>query len=166
MIRRCVESEFEVILAIINDAARAYEGVIPADRWRDPYMPEEELRREIDNGVVFWGYEEAGALVAVMGVQDVEDVTLIRHAYVRTARRNRGIGGELLAHLVGETRSPMLIGTWAAAEWAVRFYEHRGFHVVSEGEKDRVLKRYWAIPERQIETSVVLADQRWLDALR
>ncbi len=166
MIRRCVESEFEVILAIINDAARAYEGVIPADRWRDPYMSEEELRREIDNGVVFWGYEEAGALVAVMGVQDVEDVTLIRHAYVRTARRNRGIGGELLAHLVGETSSPMLIGTWAAAEWAVRFYEHRGFHVVSEEEKDRVLKRYWAIPERQIETSVVLADQRWLDAPR
>ncbi len=166
MIRRCDESEFEVILAIINDAARAYEGVIPADRWRDPYMSEEELRREIDNGVVFWGYEEAGALVAVMGVQDVEDVTLIRHAYVRTARRNRGIGGELLAHLVGETRSPMLIGTWAAAEWAVRFYEHRGFHVASEKEKDRVLKRYWAIPERQIETSVVLADQRWLDAPR
>ncbi len=164
MIRRCVESEFDVILTIINDAARAYEGVIPADRWRDPYMSEEELRREIDNGVVFWGYEEAGALVAVMGVQDVEDVTLIRHAYVRTARRNRGIGGELLAHLVGETRSPMLIGTWSAAEWAVRFYEHRGFHVVSEEEKDRVLKRYWAIPERQIETSVVLADQRWLDA--
>ena len=166
MIRRCVESEFEVILAIINDATRAYEGVIPADRWHDPYMSEEELRQEIDNGVVFWGYEEAGALVAVMGVQDVEDVTLIRHAYVRTVRRNRGIGGELLAHLVGETRSPMLIGTWAAAEWAVRFYEHRGFHVVSEEEKDRVLKRYWAIPERQIETSVVLADQRWLDALR
>ena len=166
MIRRCVESEFEVILAIINDAARAYEGVIPADRWRDPYMSEEELRREIDNGVVFWGYEEAGALVAVMGVQDVEDVTLIRHAYVRTARRNRGIGGELLAHIVGETRRPMLIGTWAAAEWAVRFYEHRGFHVVSEEEKDRVLKRYWAIPERQIETSVVLADQRWLEAPR
>lgn len=166
MIRRCVESEFEVILAIINDAARAYEGVIPADRWRDPYMSEEELRREIDNGVVFWGYEEAGALVAVMGAQDVEDVTLIRHAYVRTARRNRGIGGELLAHLVGETRSPMLIGTWAAAEWALRFYEHRGFHVVSEEEKDRVLKRYWAIPERQIETSVVLADQRWLEAPR
>ena len=166
MIRRCVESEFEAILAIINDAARAYEGVIPADRWRNPYMSEEELRREIDNGVVFWGYEETGALVAVMGVQDVEDMTLIRHAYVRTARRNRGIGGELLAHLVGETRSPMLIGTWAAAEWAVRFYEHRGFHVVSEEEKDRVLKRYWAIPERQIETSVVLADQRWLDARR
>jgi N-acetylglutamate synthase-like GNAT family acetyltransferase len=166
MNRRCVESEFEVILAIINDAARAYEGIIPTDRWRDPYMSEEELRREINDGVVFWGYEEAGALVAVMGVQDVEDVTLIRHAYVRTARRNRGIGGELLAHLVGETSSPMLIGTWAAAEWAVRFYEHRGFHVVSEEEKDRLLKRYWAIPERQIETSVVLADQRWLDAPR
>ena len=157
LIRPCRGTDLQAVLAIINDAAQAYRDVIPADRWRDPYMSEEELRREIDNGVVFWGYEEAGALVAVMGVQDVEDVTLIRHAYVRTARRNRGIGGELLAHLVGETRSPVLIGTWAAAEWAVRFYEHRGFHVVSEEEKDRVLKRYWAIPERQIETSVVLA---------
>lgn len=164
MIRRCVEIEFEIILAIINDAARAYEGVIPADRWRDPYMSEQELRREIDDGVVFWGYEKAGALVAVMGVQDVEDVILIRHAYVRTASRNRGIGGKLLTHLVERTSRPMLIGTWAAAEWAIRFYEHRGFHVVSEEEKDRLLRRYWSIPDRQIETSVVLADQRWLDA--
>ncbi len=166
MIRRCVESEFEVILAIINDAARAYEGVIPTDRWHDPYMSEEELRREIDDGVVFWGYEQAGALSAVMGVQDVEDVTLIRHAYVRTASHNRGIGGKLLTHFVERTSRPMLIGTWAAAEWAIRFYEHRGFHVVSEEEKDRLLRRYWSIPERQIETSVVLADQRWLDAPR
>jgi GNAT superfamily N-acetyltransferase len=166
MIRRCVETEFAVILAIINDAARAYEGVIPADRWHDPYMSEEELRREIDDGVMFWGHEEDGELVGVMGVQDVEDVTLIRHAYVRTSSRNRGIGGKLLTHFVERTSRPMLIGTWAAAEWAVRFYEHRGFHVVSEEDKNRLLKRYWAIPERQIETSVVLADQRWLDAPR
>jgi N-acetylglutamate synthase-like GNAT family acetyltransferase len=166
MIRRCVETEFAVILAIINDAARAYEGVIPADRWHDPYMSEEELRREIDDGVMFWGHEEDGELVGVMGVQDVEDVTLIRHAYVRTSIRNRGIGGKLLTHFVERTTRPMLIGTWAAAEWAVRFYEHRGFHVVSEEDKNRLLKRYWAIPERQIETSVVLADQRWLDAPR
>ena len=166
MIRRCVESEFESVLAIINDAARAYEGLIPADRWRDPYMPGEELRSEIEDGVVFWGYEEAGTLVGVMGVQDVEDVTLIRHAYVRTASHNRGIGGELLAYLVGATSNPMLIGTWAAAEWAIHFYEHRGFHVVSEEDKDRLLKRYWSIPERQIESSVVLADRRWLDATR
>ena len=166
MIRRCVESEFEVILAIINDAARAYEGVIPADRWRDPYMSAEELRGEIKDGVVFWGYEQAGALVAVMGVQDAEDVTLIRHAYVHSASRNRGIGGELLTHFVERTSRPMLIGTWAAAGWAVRFYEHRGFHVVSEEQKDRLLRRYWSIPERQIESSVVLADQRWLDAPR
>ncbi len=166
MIRRCVETEFEVILAIINDAARAYEGVIPADRWRDPYMSAEELRSEIEDGVVFWGYEQAGALVAVMGVQDTDDVTLIRHAYVRTASRSRGIGGKLLTHFVERTSRPMLIGTWAAAEWAVRFYEHRGFHVVSQEEKDRLLRRYWSIPERQIETSVVLADQRGLDAPR
>jgi N-acetylglutamate synthase-like GNAT family acetyltransferase len=129
-------------------------------------MSAEELRREIDDAVVFWGYEQAGTLVAVMGVQDVEDVTLIRHAYVRTASRNRGIGGELLTHFVERTSRPMLIGTWAAAEWAVRFYEHRGFRVVSEQEKDRLLRRYWSIPERQIETSVVLADQRWFDARR
>lgn len=166
MIRRCVETEFEVILAIINDAARAYEGVIPADRWRDPYMSAEELRSEIEDGVVFWGYEQAGALVAVMGVQDTDDVTLIRHAYVRTASRSRGIDGKLLTHFVERTSRPMLIGTWAAAEWAVRFYEHRGFHVVSQEEKDRLLRRYWSIPERQIETSVVLADQRGLDAPR
>ncbi len=166
MIRRCSESELEVILAIINDAARAYEGVIPADRGHDPYMSEEELRREIDDEVVFWGYEEDGELVGVMGVQDVDGVTLIRHAYVRTASRNRGIGGELLTHFVERTSRPMLIGTWAAAEWAVRFYEHRGFHVVSQDEKNRLLRRYWSIPERQIETSVVLADRRWLDAPR
>ena len=166
MIRRCVETEFDVILAVINDGARAYQGVIPADRWRDPYMSAEELRTEIEHGIVFWGYEQAGALIAVMGVQDAEDVTLIRHAYVRTASRSRGIGGTLLTHLVERTSRPMLLGTWAAAEWAVRFYEHRGFHVVSEEEKDRLLRRYWSIPERQIETSVVLADRRWLDAPR
>ena len=166
MIRRCVETEFDVILAVINDGARAYQGVIPADRWRDPYMSAEELRTEIEHGIVFWGYEQAGALIAVMGVQDAEDVTLIRHAYVRTASRSRGIGGTLLTHLVERTSRPMLLGTWAAAEWAVRFYEHRGFHVVSEEEKDRLLRRYWSIPECQIETSVVLADRRWLDAPR
>jgi len=159
MIRPCTESDFEAIYAIVNDAAEAYRGVIPDDRWKSPYMPREELRREIDQGVVFWGYEEASELLGVMGIQDVQDVTLIRHAYVRTPQRNRGIGGRLLAHLLAGCTRPVLIGTWADAVWAIRFYEKHGFHLVSPEEKDRLLKKYWTIPERQIETSVVLAQQ-------
>jgi N-acetylglutamate synthase-like GNAT family acetyltransferase len=161
VIRRCTENDFEAVYSIINDAATAYNGVIPADRWHEPYMPKEELRREIDAGVVFWGYEEGGGLVGVMGIQDVQDVTLFRHAYVRTAMRNRGIGGKLLSLLCGQTDRPILIGTWAAAEWAIRFYEKHGFRLVSLEEKDRLLGKYWSIPGRQTETSVVLADRKW-----
>lgn len=161
MIRPCKASEFEVMFEIINDAAQAYRGVIPADRWREPYMPEEELRHEIDDGVIFWGYEESGVLMGIMGIQPVQDVTLIRHAYVRTARRNQGIGSELLAVLREKTLHPVLVGTWSAALWAVRFYEKHGFRLVTPGEKNRLLKKYWSIPERQIETSVVLADRKW-----
>jgi GNAT superfamily N-acetyltransferase len=164
MIRQCGDADFETIYEIVNDAAAAYKGVIPADRWHEPYMPREELQHEIDAGVRFWGYEEdAGkaegvALVGVMGIQDVKDVTLIRHAYVRTAQRRKGIGGKLLSHLLTLTERPILIGTWAAATWAVRFYEKHGFRLVSEEEKNRLLKKYWSIPERQVETSVVLAE--------
>src|SRR5262245_40236071 len=161
VIRRCEPADFAAILAIVNDAARAYRGHIPADRWHEPYMPADELARELAAEVVFWGYEEAGALVGVMGLQDVRDVTLIRHAYVATALRSRGIGGALLAHLLAATTRPVLIGTWAAATWAIRFYERHGFRIVSPAEKERLLRAYWAIPERQIETSVVLADPRW-----
>lgn len=157
MIRQCNSQDFESIYAIINDAARAYKGVIPADRWSEPYMPEEELRHEIEEGVVFWGYEEGGELVGVMGLQQVQDVTLIRHAYVRTARQNEGIGGRLLSYLSVQTTGPLLVGTWADATWAVRFYGKHGFRLVSTEEKDRLLRKYWSIPERQIETSVVLA---------
>lgn len=159
MIRQCTDNDFEATLEIINDAARAYKGVIPSDRWNDPYMPEEYLRHEIESGVAFWGYEENGELIGVMGIQDVQDVTLIRHAYVRTAMRNQGIGGKLLFHLRQMTTRPLLIGTWADATWAIRFYEKHGFRLVSREEKDRLLKKYWTIPERQIETSVVLAGQ-------
>jgi GNAT superfamily N-acetyltransferase len=159
MIRLCNDSEFDTIYEIVNDAAQAYRDVIPADRWKEPYMPRAELRHEIDEGVVFWGYEEDGELIGVMGIQHVQDVTLIRHAYVRTARRNQGIGGKLLAHLREQTTRPLLIGTWADAVWAVRFYEKHGFRLVSEEEKNRLLKKYWSIPERQVETSVVLAEQ-------
>jgi len=161
MIRPCKESDFDVILEIVNDAARAYRDVIPADRWREPYMPAGELRREIGAGVRFYGFEETGILDGVMGIQDVEDVTLVRHAYVRTKRRRSGMGGKLLKHLLGLSSRPVLVGTWAAATWAVRFYEKHGFRLVSEADKDRLLRRYWKIPDRQIETSVVLADARW-----
>lgn len=165
-IRLCDSSEFEVIWEIINDAAQAYRGVIPADRWKEPYMPIDELRHEIDHGVVFWGYEQDGKLVGVMGLQHVQDVMLIRHAYVRTARQNQGIGGQLLSRLRGEITRPSLVGTWKDATWAIRFYQKYGFCLVTSEEKDRLLRKYWSIPERQVETSVVLADQRWFDLNR
>jgi N-acetylglutamate synthase-like GNAT family acetyltransferase len=149
---------------IINDAAQAYQGVIPADRWTEPYMSREYLQHEIDDGVAFWGYEENGALIGVMGIQDVQDVTLIRHAYVRTAQRGRGIGGALLSELKQMTRRPTLVGTWKAAVWAVRFYEKQGFRLVTEQQKEQLLRKYWRIPERQIETSVVLADRTWFES--
>jgi N-acetylglutamate synthase-like GNAT family acetyltransferase len=161
MIRRCDDRDLEPILSIVNEAAQAYKGVIPADRWTEPYMSPDELRHEIGAGVEFWGYEEDGSLTGVMGIQVVEDVTLIRHAYVRTARQRRGIGASLLDHLLGLASAPVLIGTWADAFWAIRFYERHGFHAVEPAEKDRLLKKYWKVPERQIETSVVLADRRW-----
>jgi GNAT superfamily N-acetyltransferase len=160
-IRVCRDGDFDEMLAIINDAAHAYRGVIPADRWQEPYLSGTDLRREIDGGVVFWGAEMGGALVGVMGIQDVADVTLIRHAYVRTAVRGRGIGGRLIAHLKSLARRPMLVGTWAAASWAIRFYERHGFERVNPEEKNRLLQKYWTIPSRQIETSVVLADRDW-----
>ena len=166
MIRRCKDSEFDTIYSIVNEAASAYEGVIPPDRWKEPYMPEEELRHEIDDGVVFWGYEEGEGLVGVMGIQQVQNVTLIRHAYVRPARQHQGVGGRLLATLGDQTTCPALVGTWAEATWAIRFYEKHGFRLVSTEEKDRLLRKYWSIPERQVETSVVLADSAWFDARR
>lgn len=158
MIRLCVNDDFGAILEIVNDAAQAYRGAIPADCWKDPYMPEAELRHEIANGVAFWGCEENDELVGVMGIQDVADVTLIRHAYVRTALRRRGIGAKLLTHLHKLAEKPILIGTWKSATWAVRFYSKHGFRVVPEEEKNRLLRKYWTISDRQIETSLVLAE--------
>ena len=164
MIRQCTDNDFETIYEIVNEAAQAYKGIIPADRWHDPYMTKEELRREMNDGVIFWGYEDESGIVGVMGIQDVQNVTLIRHAYVRTAKRNRGIGGQLLAFLREKTDKPLLMGTWADADWAIRFYEKHGFRLVTPEEKNRLLKKYWSIPERQVETSVVLADQKWFDS--
>jgi N-acetylglutamate synthase-like GNAT family acetyltransferase len=164
MIRPCDAADREPIYEIVNDAAQAYRGIIPDDRWQEPYMSREELDAEIEDGVEFWGYEEAGRLLGVMGLQDRGEVTLMRHAYVRTAHRGRGIGGQLLRHLEGLTRQPILIGTWAAATWAIRFYEKHGYRMVSHEEKARLLRRYWNIPERQVETSVVLANPTWFAA--
>ncbi|MCH2502089.1 MAG: GNAT family N-acetyltransferase [Dehalococcoidia bacterium] len=161
MIRVCIGDDFEAIFQVINDAAEAYRGIIPVDRWHEPYMPREELQAEVSAGVAFLGYEKDGELAGVMGTQDVQDVTLIRHAYVRTPQRGQGIGGELLGRIMDQATKPILIGTWADAVWAVRFYENHGFKVVSTQEKETLLRKYWNVPDRQIETSVVLADQRW-----
>ena len=156
-IRPCAADERDAILAVVNAAAEAYRGVIPADRWHEPYMPPDELDRELEAGVVFWGYEDDGELVGVMGIQDVGDVALIRHAYVLPDRQRRGIGSALLERLAGATGRQMLVGTWAAAEWAIDFYRRHGFELVPRERGAELLKTYWTIPERQIETSVVLA---------
>jgi GNAT superfamily N-acetyltransferase len=148
----------EDMLAIINSAAEAYRGVIPADRWHEPYMPARELDDEIAAGVAFWGYEADGALVGVMGIQPVRDVDLIRHAYVLPESQGRGVGGALLEHLRSLTARRMLVGTWATAEWAISFYERHGFEATSSEQKTALLKTYWTIPDRQVETSVVLAN--------
>ena len=151
-----------MIHKIINEAARVYRSAIPKDCWREPYIERDELRGEIGDGVVFWGYEENGVLLGVMGIQNVKDVSLIRHAYVNATNQNRGIGTQLLSHLRSLTNRPLLVGTWQAAEWAIRFYRNQGFKQVSKETKDQLLRAYWSISDRQIETSVVLADDKWL----
>jgi N-acetylglutamate synthase-like GNAT family acetyltransferase len=163
LVRRSVATDFAAMLAIINDAARAYRGVIPGDRWHEPYMSEAELAREIAAGVIFWVAEQEGRLAGVMGIQDKGDVALVRHAYVAPTTQRAGVGTRLLRHVEGLVDKPILIGTWAAASWAIDFYRRNGFTVVSSGEKDRLLRTYWSIPPRQIETSVVLADGRWIE---
>ena len=147
-----------IILAIVNAAAEAYRGVIPADRWHEPYMPASELEHEIAAGVAFWVYETDGALLGAMGIQRVRDVDLIRHAYVLPGNQRNGVGGALISHLRGLSARRMLVGTWAAAEWAIRFYQRHGFQLVSSETKTDLLKTYWTIPARQVETSVVLAN--------
>lgn len=151
------------MLAIVNAAAEAYRGVIPADRWREPYMPREELEQEIAHGITFWVTEEGGRLLGIMGIQDKGEVALVRHAYVEPGLQRKGVGSALLRHVQGLTDKPVLIGTWAAASWAIEFYRRHGFSVVSAADKERLLRTYWSIPARQVETSVVLADRRWID---
>jgi GNAT superfamily N-acetyltransferase len=163
MIRRCTLADVDQIFAVINDAAEAYRGVIPADRWHEPYMPLEDLDAEIDAGVAFWAAVESDRIDAVMGIQPVKDVALIRHAYTRTEAQGRGLGAALLGHLQALTDRPILIGTWTAAAWAIRFYERHGFRLVTPAEKDRLLDTYWRIPARQRDTSVVLAREPQID---
>jgi enamine deaminase RidA (YjgF/YER057c/UK114 family)/GNAT superfamily N-acetyltransferase len=160
LIRKAEDADRARILAVVNDAAQAYRGVIPADQWHEPYMPLDQLEREIAQGVVFWVAEEDSRLLGVMGMQDKGAVALVRHAYVVPATQRKGVGTTLLRHVQGLARKPILIGTWADASWAIEFYRRNGFEVVPDGDRDRLLRTYWSIPERQIETSVVLADRR------
>ena len=161
MIRKYFDEDFEEIFNIINDAAIAYKGVIPPDRWHEPYMTKEELQAQIEDGVRFSCYVDNDEIIGVMGIQDKADVELIRHAYVRTKQRKKGVGSLLLQELMKDAKKPILIGTWKAADWAIRFYEKHGFRLVEEEEKNRLLKKYWAIPDRQVETSVVLVDEKY-----
>ena len=160
-IRRSTAADVPAIFAIVNDAAQAYRGVIPADRWHEPYMPMAELESEIAAGVQFWLAEEGGKLFGVMCIQDKGDVALVRHAYTATAAQRKGVGTQLLKHVEALNAKPVLIGTWADAKWAIDFYVRNGYRVVSHADKERLLRQYWSIPARQIETSVVLADRRW-----
>ena len=164
MIRKGTDEDFDEIFNIINDAAIAYKEVIPPDRWHEPYMPKEELKAQIEEGVRFSCYVDNNEIIGVMGIQDKTDVELIRHAYVRTKQRKKGIGTLLLRELIRDSTKPILIGTWKAADWAIRFYEKHGFCLVDEEEKNRLLKKYWAIPDRQVETSVVLVDEKYQSA--
>jgi N-acetylglutamate synthase-like GNAT family acetyltransferase len=161
MIRKATENDFDDIYHVINDAAMAYKGIIPLDRWHEPYMTREELKAQIDDGVCFYCYVDHSGVVGVMGLQDKGEVSLIRHAYVITAERKKGIGARLIQELLKDSSKPVLIGTWRAAHWAIRFYERHGFLVVSEEEKNKLLRKYWNIPDRQVEASIVLAEKKY-----
>ena len=161
-IRQGLAADVASSAAVINQAAQAYRGVIPADRWHEPYMPLDKLEKEIADGVVFWVAEEDGRVLGVMGIQDKGDVALVRHAYVAPNIQRSGVGTRLLRHVEGLADKPILIGTGASASWAIEFYRRNGFAVVADDVKDRLLRTYWSIPPRQIETSVVLADRRWM----
>jgi len=161
MIRKLSNTHFQAILTVVNDAAIAYKGKIPDDRWKEPYMPAEELKEEIESGIQFYGCTENNTLTAVMGIQPIGDVTLIRHAYTLTSSQRRGLGEKLLKHLLSLAGTDMiLVGTWETATWAIKFYEKHGFKLLSREETNKLLKKYWNIPERQVETSVVLELER------
>ena len=156
--RQCGEREFDFVYFIINEAAVAYRGLIPEDHFKEPYMSRQEFRSEIGDGVEFWGYEENDALRGVMGIQRMQDVVLIRHAYTRTEFQGNGIGSQLLKFLLTKTKRPVLIGTWTGATHAIGFYQRHGFTLVPDEVKDKLLKKYWQVPDAQIDGSVVLAN--------
>lgn len=162
MIFKCNQEDLHVICDIINDASIAYKGVIPEDRWHEPYIPEDELRTQLADGVEFWGFKVEGRVLGVMGIQYKGEVTLIRHAYVRTSERSQGIGGKLLTHLNSMATTPILIGTWEDAKWAINFYLKNGFRLLEREEINILLPKYWKIPSRQVETSVILASSNWI----
>jgi GNAT superfamily N-acetyltransferase len=162
-IRESEQADLAEIFAVVNEAAQAYRGVVPIDCWHEPYMAMSELAREIAQGIIFWVAEEEGHLLGVMGIQDKGAVALVRHAYVRPTTQKKGVGTKLLRHVESLACKPVLIGTWADASWAIEFYRRNGYTVVSDSHKERLLRTYWSIPERQIETSVVLADRRWME---
>lgn len=164
LIRQSEDADLARIFEIINQAAQAYRGVIPADRWHEPYMPMHDLQRDIAQGVTFWVAEDEGTLLGLMGIQDRGAVALVRHAYVVPSTQRKGVGTQLLRHVQRLVHKPILIGTWADAAWAIDFYRRNGFTLVSDDEKERLLRTYWSIPDRQIQTSVVLADRRWMEA--
>lgn len=151
-------ADVAAVHAVINEAALAYKGIIPADCWHEPYMSEGALGAELAAGVAFWGLDDDAGLSGVMGLQPVRDVALIRHAYARPAAQRRGVGSALLLHLRERATAPLLVGTWAAAQWAIRFYEKHGFRRVEPAEKDRLLATYWSVTPRQAATSVVLRE--------
>lgn len=163
MIRPCTKSDLETILELINAAAESYRVFIPENQWKDPYMREDELAREIGAGIQFSGFEKEGLLKGVMGVQEVEDVTLIRHAYVDPLSQRCGIGSGLLSHCRVSIKGPILIGTWADASWAINFYEKHGFFKTSQSDTARLLHDYWTVPQTQIEASVVMASPEWFE---
>ena len=161
MIRKLTNTHFQALLNVVNDAAIVYRDKISADRWKEPYMPTQELKEEIQSGVQFYGYIENDDLIAVMGIQQVTDVTLIRHAYTLTSHQRKGLGEKLLNHLLGLARTDrILVGTWETAPWAIRFYQKHGFELLSREDTNKLLKKYWNLPERQVETSVVLEHKR------
>ena len=165
MIKLAENRDIEEIYEVINDAAMAYKGKIPDDRWHEPYMTKKELREQLEDGVIFFCYIENKKILGVMGIQHKNEVDLIRHAYVRTDQRKKGIGSILLKEIIQKTKKPVLIGTWRDADWALNFYKKNGFELVSEEEKNKLLKKYWKIPERQVETSVVLASGRYIEKI-
>ena len=166
MVKRCQEYDFDTIYEIINDSALAYKNVIPHDCWHEPYMTKEKLKSEIMKGIEFWCYEENGTILGVMGIQQIQDITLIRHAYIRPQNRRQGIGSLLLEFLKLKIEKPIFIGTWSAANWAIAFYQKHEFFLVKEDIKTKLLKKYWNISERQNETSVVLADKKALQFIK